>query len=172
LNYAALQGQKRELGLVTVATYWDVWEANLALGKLRSEGIDATLADQNIVSSGGGFYANLTGGIKLQVAVGDAERARAALPRRSTPAPIKCPKCGSDQTRVLPQNTIVRMLCILLLGIPYVLFGRRWTCTACGNTWRRSIYDEPEDRQSDDDRQQEENDDSETQPPDVESPAR
>jgi hypothetical protein len=145
LDYAALRGRKRELGLVTVASFWDAWEANLALGKLRAEGIEATLADQNIVSAGGGLYANLAGGIKLQVAVGDAERARAVLPQRGAPVPVKCPKCGFPQTRPVTQHVAVRVLFVLMFGLPYVLFGKKWACAACGHSWRRSIYDESEE---------------------------
>ena len=149
LDYAALRGERRRTGLVTVATFADAWEANLALGKLQAEGIAATLADQNIVAAGGGLYTGLAGGIKLQVAVADEQRARAALPKRSTGDRVKCPTCGAFDTRPVPTHPILRMLYLLMLGLPYVLFGKRWTCAACGNTWRRSIYEEPDDEDED-----------------------
>jgi hypothetical protein len=151
LDYASLRGERRRTapGLVTVATFADTWEANLALGKLRAEGIEATLADQNIVAAGGGLYTGLAGGIKLQVPAGDEERALAVLPKRSTGERVKCPRCGSFDTRAVPIHPVLKMLYLLMLGLPYVFFGRRWTCAACGNAWRRSIYDEPDDEDED-----------------------
>lgn len=48
---------------VLLRTFGDSWEANLAAGKLRAEGIPCTIADENINVAGGGIYA----GIKLMV---------------------------------------------------------------------------------------------------------
>jgi hypothetical protein len=46
---------------------------------------------------------------------------------------------------MIPQSPPVRMIVLLLLGMPSVLFGRRWRCDACQNVWRRSIYEESDD---------------------------
>jgi hypothetical protein len=145
LEYAALSGTWRQTGLVTVTTFANAWEANLALHKLNAEGIPATLADQEVIAASGGAYAGAVGGIKLQVPAGEVERARAALPQPGARTIVKCPRCGSKATHMVPQAPFVRMLVLLLLGMPSVLFGRRWRCEACGNQWRRSIYEESDD---------------------------
>jgi hypothetical protein len=44
------------------------------------------------------------------------------------------------------------MLYLLMLGLPYVLFGKRWICGACGNRWRRSIYEESDDEDEGDEK--------------------
>ena len=62
----------------TIATYDDLPSAQIALGRLEAEGIVASLADHNLVQTDW-LYAVAVGGIKLQVAPEDAERARAVL---------------------------------------------------------------------------------------------
>lgn len=64
--------------LITLATYWSSFEANLAKNDLESAGIRAFLADDKLV----GMMWHLTSavwGIKLQVEDCDAERALAIL---------------------------------------------------------------------------------------------
>ncbi len=69
-----------EMALITIATY-DFWpDAEIARGRLQSEGIDAWLADQHLVQLDW-LYSIAVGGIKLQVAPEDAERARRILDR-------------------------------------------------------------------------------------------
>ena len=64
--------------LVTVATFPDVAQADLARERLELEGIRAFVLDQQ---TGGvmPFMVSSIGGIRLQVAPGDVERAREAL---------------------------------------------------------------------------------------------
>ncbi len=59
---------------VTVATY-DFWpDAEIARGRLRVEGVEAHLADQHLVQTDW-LYSIAVGGIKLQVAPRDVDRA-------------------------------------------------------------------------------------------------
>jgi hypothetical protein len=64
--------------LVTVATFGDVVEANIARSRLEASGIEAVLADDRLV----GVMPLLTGaigGIRLRVRESDAEKAISAL---------------------------------------------------------------------------------------------
>lgn len=71
--------------LVTVAVFDFLPDAQIALGKLDSEGIDAVLADAHLVQTDW-LYAIAVGGIKLQVDGADAERARHILARDDSAA--------------------------------------------------------------------------------------
>jgi hypothetical protein len=64
--------------LVTVATFPDVSQADLARERLELEGIRAFVLDEQ---AGGvmPFMVNSSGGIRLQVAPEDAEKAREVL---------------------------------------------------------------------------------------------
>jgi len=66
--------------MVTVATFDDMPAAHIALGRLRVEGIDARLTDENLVQTDW-LYAIAVGGIKLQVDEQDAADATAILAR-------------------------------------------------------------------------------------------
>ena len=65
---------------VTIATYDSMPEAHIAMGGLHAEGIDAWLADENLVQTDW-LYSIAVGGIKLQVNTGDVERAMKILAR-------------------------------------------------------------------------------------------
>jgi hypothetical protein len=60
--------------LTLIATFSHPFEAHLAKGKLESEGIEAFIADENIVGINW-LYSNLVGGVKLKVREEDKERA-------------------------------------------------------------------------------------------------
>lgn len=64
--------------MVTVATYDNMADAHIALGRLEAEGIAAVLADEHLVQTDW-LYSIAVGGIKLQVEPRDAPRAREIL---------------------------------------------------------------------------------------------
>lgn len=64
--------------MITIATYDTMPDAHIALGRLRAEGIEAHLADEHLVQTDW-LYAIAVGGIKLQVAASDVDRARTVL---------------------------------------------------------------------------------------------
>lgn len=64
--------------LETVGTYWSPVEANLAKVHLEAAGIPAFLTGEQAVAMTW-LFANAVGGIKLQVATRDADRALACL---------------------------------------------------------------------------------------------
>jgi hypothetical protein len=61
--------------LVTIATYSNPIDANLAKLKLASEDIDCFLAGENAVA----VYGSIVGTVKLQVRQSDVQRATEAL---------------------------------------------------------------------------------------------
>lgn len=62
----------------TIATFDFLPEAEIARGRLLAEGIDCRLADQHLVQTNW-LYSPAVGGIKLQVADAEVERAKAIL---------------------------------------------------------------------------------------------
>jgi hypothetical protein len=62
----------------TVATFDTIIDANIAMGRLKSEGVDCWLADEHLVQTDM-LYSPAIGGIKLQVAKQDADTARKIL---------------------------------------------------------------------------------------------
>ncbi len=71
--------------LVTVGTFWNSVEAELARGRLEDAGIRAFLADETMVGMAW-YLGNAIGGVKLQVGDGDAEAAREVLSESDAPA--------------------------------------------------------------------------------------
>ena len=67
--------------LITIATYGNIIEANLAKIKLDSQGIECFLADENAVA----IYSGAVGEIKLQVRQSDAVEALEILKRIELP---------------------------------------------------------------------------------------
>lgn len=132
--------------LVTIHTYGDSFEANLALNRLQAEGIQAFLLDENMVATGGGLYTGLVGGIRLQVPEPDVERALSLLPKERKPGPLTCPKCGS--TDVLCSHFLGSriFLVLLFLGMPLLFTEPPCQCRACGHLWQgREDREEEED---------------------------
>jgi hypothetical protein len=63
--------------LVTIRSFWNLAEAELAKGLLDASGIECFLFDENIV--GLGWYANAVHGVKLRVDASNVEAANQAL---------------------------------------------------------------------------------------------
>jgi hypothetical protein len=72
--------------LKTVATFNDLTQAQGARAVLESAGIEGVLQDESTGSIDWGLMPAM-GGLRLQVAVGDAERAREALGSFESAAP-------------------------------------------------------------------------------------
>lgn len=90
----------------TIATYLHIWEAEIARGLLESEGISATLADENIVRLDWS-HALAVGGVRLRVPFESVAAAREVLDRQARGEyeealelehelpPAVCRHCGS-----------------------------------------------------------------------------
>lgn len=141
--------------IVTLATYMNLAEADLARGKLQSEGIECWLADDNMVRMSW-LYGNLLNGVKLQVKQEDAEHAWEVL---SEPIPPelqddqtgkiyeqpKCPKCGSLDISYENRNRWMSLAVVWATALPIPFFGTRWRCDNCGAQWVNEHEDEREE---------------------------
>ena len=133
---------------VTVATFWDVFDADFTRTMLDLEGIPSVLDDQYLVQLAW-HYANAIGGVRLRVRASDAARARRLL--RDTPIrpdstrhamsdaehDLACPMCGSLEVRSEKFSRFAFFLTWLVLSLPIPIPRRRIKCRTCKHTWRR-----------------------------------
>lgn len=82
-------------GFVVVATYDFMPSAHIALGRLQAEGIEAFLADENLVQTDW-LYSIAVGGIKLCVKPQDKAGAEAILSRDDS-AMLEQPFSSEDE---------------------------------------------------------------------------
>ncbi len=134
-------------GLTTVMVCRDVLDAQVALGKLESEGIECSLANENLVGVAW-TYSNAVGGVEVQVPVEQAAAALAALSRDESgltaeigeemdppQLPELCPNCGSEDLAVVRRQRYAAAA-MLLVPLPLFFFGTRIKCRACGSEWK------------------------------------
>jgi hypothetical protein len=131
--------------LVTVRTYRDLSEAFVGRSLLESAGIQAWIADENLVRMDW-FLSNTVGGLRLQVEAPDEADARAIL-EQGVPETIAyseqevyvqptCPKCGSAEVTLGDGTEDGRSLVALAaLAIPVPPRKAGWHCEACGADW-------------------------------------
>jgi hypothetical protein len=129
-------------GLVTIASYLDLIEAELSRARLASEDIDAVVIEPT------GFNPLLTGaagGVRLQVDESDRIRAEEILaqppPEVDTAADeedeqgsVRCPRCElayCSHCRMLPGASYAHPL--LILGA--VFSPKKWRCARCEHAW-------------------------------------
>ena len=135
--------------LVTIATFWEPWEAHLAKDKLSDAGINCFLSGENFVAT----YWLLAGadrGIKLKVAEPDAPEAvkileadeKEEIKETADSSPDGqeenevCPKCQSADIEYERFSRNVFFLSILLLKFPLPFPSLCHKCRSCGYTWR------------------------------------
>src|SRR4051812_45898526 len=129
------------MDVVTVATYAKPEEAHLARLRLCREDIPAFVIGENTVQMAW-TWTILVGGVKLQVAEEDFDRARELLKaepvvKDGPTSSVACPNCGSEQVHPYSRARTTAGLS-LLLGLPLFFFTRwhRWECSNCGHSWR------------------------------------
>ena len=128
---------------VTLRQFLDLPEALLAKGSLESAGIQAYLADDNMVRLNW-FISNLLGGIKLKVRAEDAEAAREIL-NQPIPEMLDVEGVGNFEQPKCPQCQSLEVSCDELnkgfsytaayLGVPVPVYRKGWICHSCGNKW-------------------------------------
>jgi len=137
--------------MVTVRAFRDLPEALLAKASLESAGIEAVLADDNMVRMDW-FYSNLLGGIKLKVNPGDAGAANEIL-QLPIPEEIeigeaeayqqpRCPRCQSIDVSYRELNKPVSFG-TAYLGVPIPVHVKDWNCHACHHHWKDEPSPEP-----------------------------
>jgi DNA-directed RNA polymerase subunit RPC12/RpoP len=133
--------------LVTVARFSETWKAHFARASLEAEGIRAYLADEQMTSLNW-LYRYVIGGVKVQVAGEDAEKARQILAREAgegrgaeqeesgaSTETTRCPQCGSAELEREKPPRWVAIVSYLVLGIPFLVKTGRWVCQQCGHKW-------------------------------------
>jgi hypothetical protein len=135
--------------LVTIATFWESWEAHLAKDRLLDAGINCFLSGENFVATYW-LYANADRGIKLKVAGSNAAKAGELLEGNEqieteetadNSSQIQgknetCPKCQSTDIKYERFSRNVFFLSILLLGFPLPFPGKHYRCKSCRHAWR------------------------------------
>lgn len=129
---------------ITVATYSEPVEAQLARTKLESEGITCVVSDEYLVRANW-LLSNAVGGVKLRVPSWDEAHARDLL--RSRPRlvadgadpggdDIICPSCRSDDVYFSRFSRRVAGVSWLAFGFIVPWLDRRWLCKQCGYKWK------------------------------------
>ena len=113
--------------------------ANILLSRLKEEGFDCYLKDENTVTIDP-LLIPAIGGMKLMVRGYDFARASALLDRLEAEyiATLPCPKCGSQSLQVLkktssPKNLFSALLSLLVAGSASQE-KKYYRCTNCGAT--------------------------------------
>jgi hypothetical protein len=131
--------------VVTLRRYRDLAEAIVARAVLESAGIEAWIADENLVRMDW-FYSNMVGGMRLQVAGNDVAAAREIL-EQDAPQTIAygddqtyeqptCPKCGAREITLGDGTERGRSFVgPWAVGIPLPPRKAVWHCDACGAKW-------------------------------------
>jgi hypothetical protein len=127
--------------LVVAAAFTSVHEAHLARSVLEAAGIDATIADEHLVSMTW-TYSNAVGGVKVMVPEYRLEEARSVLASGAIvdlPPPIagddgsdSCARCGSREFESRLPGKRLAILSWLLFGFPLASPVRRRYCRKCG----------------------------------------
>lgn len=130
--------------IVTIATYSYPLEAEIAKGKLESEGIWAFVADDYVVTMNW-LYSAAVGGVKLQVKESDVQRALHVLNHNAYIEEDglyedydhpRCPRCMSFNTQYQTFEPRLVFLSWLLLSFPLPFVKKKWKCMDCGCSWK------------------------------------
>ena len=130
--------------LQTVATFDNPVKAQIAVGLLEAEGINAFLNDAEMINMDP-LLLTAVGGVKVHVESSDAGRAFEILKHCHDDAEVKtapppngstedipaCPSCGSRKTFREAFSAKAAFLSILLLGFPLFSRSWRWKCSKC-----------------------------------------
>lgn len=124
--------------MITVRTYADLSEAQVAAGFLRQHDIAVFLPDQHLVSTAW-MYQHAVGGLRLQVPSGEADRARTLLSdvdgEGHYPTIEECPACGSNDV-FRHKSLLAALLGFVWFAVPIVLQTGKMSCRRCRWKWR------------------------------------
>ncbi|MEO9144481.1 MAG: hypothetical protein ABI237_02900 [Ginsengibacter sp.] len=121
---------------VTIRTFQNYFTAHILLTKFRDAGIECYLKDEFTVTVDP-ILSNAVGGIKLIVRKEDEEEVNDLLNdfdeayRRSA----VCPKCGSQNIELVPENTTKNMATAILTWLfgSYAISAKNvYRCSSCG----------------------------------------
>jgi predicted Zn-ribbon and HTH transcriptional regulator len=138
--------------LVTIAIFYEPFQAHLAKYRLKTKGIQSVITGENFVAAYW-LVAIADNGIKLKVRACDAERAAKILESKEPSAPAdfeqsnseaseselstpRCPRCKSENTEYQPFSRSLFFLSILLLRFPLPWKIKQYKCSNCGHKWK------------------------------------
>jgi len=128
--------------LVTVATSFDLVEAEFLRNHLEAEGFEVYLADENIVGAYN-LLANAVGGVKVKVPSREAAEAIRFVDALRAAEIVEeefeefdsgygaCGECGSRDISPYREGFGLKGI-LLFLGIPTIKPRRKLICNACG----------------------------------------
>ena len=121
---------------VTLKSFDNNFSANILLTRLQAEGIPCFLKDEYTVTIDP-ILSNAIGGIKLDVAVEDAEKAMALLAvfDEAYLRSAECPKCHSNNIELVPKKDPGNMITAVLTWLfsSYAVAPEKvYQCQQCG----------------------------------------
>ncbi len=135
--------------LVVLTRFNEPWPAEILRARLEVDGIDASLADQNLVSSNW-FLSTAVGGVRVMVPADQRARAQSIMAAiqhgdyaltgaddaSAVDAKICCPRCGSERVSSNEQRKRRAWWTLFLLSIPLPFSRNDKRCDDCGFEWR------------------------------------
>ena len=128
--------------LITIATFSQVINAQLAKKKVELEGIECFIVDEQIVSMDW-LYPRIIGDVKLQVNEANVGRAIEILKKTDSMENVvskndepHCPNCNSSDVYCERFSQPLVFASWLLLNIPFPFLKRKWECRKCGDHWK------------------------------------
>ncbi len=127
---------------VPIWAYDNYIPAHLAMGRLKEEGIECWLKDENTVTIDP-ILSNAIGGIKLMVAEPDAKRAWELLKQeeREYKAGVACPKCGSLNVELVSTPRKASNWFSAILGLFFTSYAipvdQVYHCFNCGHEYNK-----------------------------------
>ncbi len=135
--------------LVTVGTYLDVVEAELARTRLDAAGIRAFVVEPTSFNP---ILTSTAGGVRLEVSERDATRARAVLASLQVAradeeddeiveGTVRCPRCENEYCFFERPSirgaapAAAANVTVLVVQAALRLGEKRWTCHTCGHRW-------------------------------------
>ncbi len=121
------------MDLITVRTFQNFISAHIALTKLRSEGIECYLKDENLNT----LLPNVFGGIKLMVKNDDVSKVIGLLNQfdEDYRSNAVCPKCGSHNIELVSKPNVKNMFSAILSWLFFANIGSTeniYRCSNCG----------------------------------------
>lgn len=128
---------------ITIAFFDTANSAHMARIQLESAGIRCFIEDEFTVNANW-LYWNTIGGVKLNVARQDAEKAALILSQKSHSADsagektVKCPKCNSEDVSEKSGFYLIVIFLLILVGffLPFPPVKRKMQCTSCRHKWK------------------------------------
>lgn len=128
--FAKIRILHRVTKMPVIASYTKLEDAHLAVSKLAGSGVQAWLLDEATANIYW-LYSNAIGGVKVEVAAEDVERAFEVLelPKEESGL-LQCPQCGSEKVR-LREMSLAAILVMVFTSLFLPIKSRKADCLDC-----------------------------------------